>query len=159
LTSVPLRPDRFSAPYTEWTAQPVQSFRRSRRLGLVQVQLGQSPSLQCRGKDLLHDPAAASATRVPCPLLVAPAVRPDGVHDATERGDALVVALLVAVVDARAGKETVAVVLVGLRVGDAKAGCEVQAVRRPREKHVGFEIPAGAVVARVVVRDVDLSGD
>src|SRR5229473_1848488 len=106
-------------------------------------------SHHCCGEDLFHDAAAAPAGRVAGPLRVAPAVRPDGVHHAPERRDALVVALLVAVVDARAGEEAVAVVLVRLRVGDKQARHEGDAVAL-REEDVGLELPAGAVVARVV---------
>src|SRR5947209_6260794 len=57
---------------------------------------------------LFHQPAPAAAGGSLL-LLVAPTVRPDGVDDAPEGGDALVVALLVAVVDARAGEKAVAV--------------------------------------------------
>src|SRR5712692_2973037 len=115
-------------------------------------------SLHCCGEDLLHDPPPASAGRVAGPLLVAPAVRPDGVHHAAERRHALIVALLVAVVDARTGEEAVAVVLVRLRVGDAEARDEGHAVVRAREEHVRIEPAAGAVVARVVERDIDHAG-
>src|SRR5712691_969478 len=114
-------------------------------------------SLHCCGENLLHDAAAAPAGRVAGPLRVAPAVRPDGVHNAPERRDALVVALLVAVVDARAGEEAVAVVLVGLRVGHAEARAEGHAVAL-RQEDVGLELPAGAVVARVIERDIDRAG-
>src|ERR671934_761645 len=49
------------------------------------------------GEDLLHDSPPAPAGRVAGPFLVAPAVRPDGVHDATERRYSLVVARLIAI--------------------------------------------------------------
>src|SRR5712691_535810 len=114
-------------------------------------------SLHCCGEDLFHDAAAAPAGRVAGPLRVAPAVRPDGVHHAVERRHALVVALLVAVVDARAREEAAAVVLVRLRVGDTHARSEGDAVAL-RQEDVGLELPAGAVVARVVERHIDHAG-
>src|SRR2546425_8053767 len=115
--------------------------------------------LDGRSEDLLHDAASAPAVRVSRALGVAPAVRPDRVHDAAERCDALVIALLVAVVDALAGKQAVAVVLVRLRVCDAEAGREADAVTRLRQVHVRLEPPARAVVARVVEGDIHHTGD
>src|SRR3989449_5753560 len=115
-------------------------------------------SLHCCGEDLFHDAAAPPAGRVAGPLRVAPAVCPDGVHHAPERRDALVVALLVAVVDARAGEEAVAVVLVRLRVGDKHARREGHAVAGLREIDVGLELSTGAVVARVIERHIDHAG-
>src|SRR5207245_1164753 len=88
--------------------------------------------LDGRGEDLLHDAAPAPAGRISRALGVAPAVRPDRVHDAAEGCYALVIALLIAVVDALAGEQTVAVVLVRLRVCDAEAGREADAVTRLR---------------------------
>src|SRR5947209_2327551 len=83
--------------------------------------------LHGRGEDLFHQAAAARAGRGLL-ILVAAAVGPDRVRDAAVRGEALVVSLLVAVVDAGAGEEAVAVVLVGADVADPRAGAEGRAV-------------------------------
>ena len=90
--------------------------------------------------------------------LVVPAVRPDRVREAAEGDEALVVALLVPVVDRRAREESRAVVLVGLRVRDARVRAEGRAaVRRAREVDVRLETAARRVVARVVEGDVDVT--
>src|SRR5207244_6286098 len=113
--------------------------------------------LHRRGEDLFHQPAAARAGGGSL-LLVAAAVGPDGVGDAAIGGQPFVIALLVAVVDAGAGKEAVAVVLVGADVADPGTGAERGAVTA-HQVDVGHVPRAGGVVARVVEGDVDLSGD
>src|SRR6478672_4187537 len=103
-------------------------------------------------ENLFHRREAAAVDAV----LIAAAVGPDGMSDAAVRDDAGVVALLVAVVDGRAGEDAVAVVLVGADVGGADVRRERgAAIRGAREVDVGFVARAGGVVARVVERNVD----
>src|SRR3989454_7485931 len=161
ISAAPARIPATASPALPAPTPPAKSFTTSASVCSARLRISfglRLASLHCCGEDLFHDAAAAPAGRVAGPLRVAPAVRPDGVHHSPERRDALVVALLVAVVDARAGEEAVAVVLVRLRIGDADAGREANAVTRLRQVHVRLEAPARAVVARVVEGDVHHAG-
>src|SRR5260221_9670768 len=113
--------------------------------------------LDGRGEDLLHQEGSAAARGR---LELAPAVRPDGMGDAAVRDEPLVVALLVAVVDRLAGKDPVAVVLVG--AGRAHAGVgrapAQPAVLRLRKVVVGRVAKARGVVAGVVEGRVHVAG-
>src|SRR3989442_14138648 len=113
-----------------------------------------------RAEDFLHQTSPTPARRIARALRVAPAVGPDRMRHAAEGDQALVVALLVAVVDRRARKQAVAVVLVGALRRDAHVGQPGgAAIRGTREVDVGHEAVAGNVVLRVVVRGGHVAAD
>src|SRR5882672_1897080 len=77
-----------------------------------------------RGEHFFHQ-SARRATR--CRLLIAAAVGPDRMGDATEGDEAFVVALLIAIVDRAAGEDSSAVVLIRAGGGDANIRSERRA--------------------------------
>src|SRR5207237_3767440 len=82
----------------------------------------------------------------------------DGMGDAAKGGEAFVIPLLVAVIDGRARKQAVAVMLVRGRRRHLRAEPEARSVA-PDEKDVRLEARARRVVAGVVERYIDRSGD
>src|SRR5438093_10377418 len=106
-----------------------------------------------RGEDLLHQTTRRATRRG---FLVAAAVGPDRMGDATEGDEAFIVSLLVAIVDRAAGEDSIAVVLVRADCGNASIRSERRAaVAGPRQIRVGHIARSGSVVARVVEGDVD----
>src|SRR5216684_2391308 len=80
-------------------------------------------------------------------------------RDASARGQTLVIALLVAVVNRGARKYAVAIVLVGADGTDAHIGREERhgAIDRLSEIGVGHETEASRVIAGVVKREIDVA--
>src|SRR5882672_11036 len=99
-------------------------------------------SLHLRCEHFLHQQRpAATAGWIQLPATIGP----DGIRNATKRNQSFIVTLLIAVVDAVAGKDAVAIVLVG-------AGRAYSYVRR---------VPTHAAVCRsrqVVIRLITRSG-
>src|ERR1043165_5934450 len=124
-------------------------FTLSRAPRVCDLQLLNNFSLHTRAKHFLHQvwpPAAARRNELFA------AVSPDWIRDSPERHQAFVIALLIAVVDSVAGKDSVAVVLVRADRADAniRAGKTCATVSRTRQVVVRLIARARGVIARII---------
>src|SRR5712692_11888650 len=89
------------------------------------------------------------------------AVGPNGMGHATEGNQTLVISLLVEVIDAWAGEQSAAVVLVGECVRHAGVGRAegLAAIAGLAEENVRLKALPGSVIACVVERHIDITGD